>query len=85
MKKYLFTIVITAISVIAMSAVPAVNLYQEYIEASEELLWDLEEMCEANGIHWGDTICEGDTWAEYCEVREQMGIGPLEHCSKRRN
>lgn len=64
--------------------VPQELLYEDYIKASEELLWDLEAICEANGIDWGDTVCEGDSWDNFCAIRERLGLEYLQHHSKRR-
>ena len=84
MKKYLFVVLTTIVCTLAISSVPVTTLYKNYIKTSEELLWNLEEMCELNDIPWGDTICETDAWADYCESREALGLGYLEHHSKRR-
>lgn len=84
MKKYLFVVLVTIVCTLAISSVPVTALYKNYIKTSEELLWNLEEMCELNNIPWGDTICETDAWANYCEAREALGLGYLEHRSKRR-
>lgn len=80
MKKVLI-IIITVI--VAMSCTAPVILYKNYIKASEELLWMIEEMCEQNDIPWGDTVCETDVWEDYCDAREALGLGYLEHYSKR--
>lgn len=51
--------------------------YQEYIRTSEELLMDLERICEINDIPWGDTICEGDSWEDYTNARFNLELGEL--------
>lgn len=56
--------------------------YDEYIKTSEELLWELEEMCDYHGLDWGDTVCEGENWSNYCDAREELGLNYLEHYSK---
>lgn len=82
MKKIL---IIAAIAVAGIfgANIYVKTLYEDYIRTSEELLWELEEMCEQHDIPWGDTVCEGDTWEEYCEARKALGLGYLEHYSKR--
>lgn len=80
MKKIVFIIVAV---IVAMSCTSSVVLYKNYIKASEELLWELEELCEYHNIDWGDTVCEGDNWSNYCEAREALGLEYLEHYSKR--
>lgn len=83
MKKYLFVVVITIVCTLLISAVSATILYGNYIRTSEELLWNLEEMCELNDIPWGDTVCETDAWSNYCDAREDLGLGYLVHHSER--
>lgn len=78
MKKVLIIIVTV---IVAMSCTAPVILYKNYIKASEELLWMIEEMCEQNDIPWGDTVCETDMWVDYCDAREALGIGYLKHHS----
>lgn len=80
MKKVLIIIVTV---IVAMSCVTPVALYQRYIKTSEELLWTLEEMCEQNDLHWGDTICETDVWVDYCEARKNLGLDYFKHYSER--
>ena len=84
MKKYLFIVVTTIVCTLSISAVPATILYENYIKTSEELLWDLEAMCEEHNIDWGDTICETDTWSNYCDARKNLGLEYLKQHSKRR-
>ena len=55
------------------------NYYEEYHEATDNLLMMLEETDELNGIPWGDTICETDVWEEFCEAREKIGLGYLDY------
>lgn len=44
---------------------------------------EIEEMCDYHDIPWGDTVCEGDNWSNYCEARKALGLGYFEHYSKR--
>lgn len=53
--------------------------YKEYVRTSEELLWELEEICEQHDIPWGDTICEGCIWEDYNSARVNLGLGELEY------
>lgn len=82
MKKILIITAIAVASIIGAN-IYVKSLYEDYIRTSEELLWKLEKMCESHGIPWGDTICETDQWSDYCEAREALGLGYLEHYSKR--
>lgn len=77
-----FIIVLIAV-IVAMSCTSSVVLYKNYIKASEELLWALEEMCEQNNLPWGDTICETDQWSNYCEARKNLGLNYFKHYSER--
>ena len=58
------------------------NYYEDYNKATDRLLNLLEETDELNDIPWGDTICETDTWEEFCEAREKVGLGYLEYYGK---
>lgn len=79
-----FLAMIVAVIVTGYCTTVAVeNAYEEYVRTSEELLWMLEETCELNGTPWGDTVCETDQWSDYCEAREALGLGYLEHYSER--
>jgi hypothetical protein len=40
-------------------------------------------MCEYHNIDWGDTVCEGDKWDEYCEARKNLGLDYFKHYSER--
>lgn len=82
MKKFMIIATIIVAGMIGAN-IYVKTLYEEYIKTSEELLWELEEMCEYHGLDWGDTVCEGNTWEEYCEARKALGLGYLEHYSKR--
>lgn len=82
MKKVLIIAAITVVGIIG-SNIYVKSLYEDYIRTSEELLWELEEMCEYHNIDWGDTICEGDVWSNYCEARKALGLGYFKHYSKR--
>lgn len=76
--KYTISILAIVASIIAMLYSTSVaKKYQEYIRTSEELLMDLEEICEINDIPWGDTICEGDSWSDYTDARINLGLGEL--------
>ena len=78
MKKILIIAAIAVAGIVGCN-IYVKTLYKEYIRTSEELLWELEEMCEQHDIPWGDTICETDQWSDYCEAREALGLGYLEH------
>jgi len=82
MKKILIIAAIAVVGIIGAN-IYVKSLYEEYIRTSEELLMEIEEMCDYHDIPWGDTVCEGNTWEEYCEAREALGLGYLEHYSKR--
>ena len=83
MKKFISITLVVIALVSSASAIVSTVRYERYVNTSQELLWDLEEICEAHGIDWGDTICEGDSWVNYCEARECLGKGYLQHHSKR--
>lgn len=79
---------ISIIATIAVAGIIGANiyvksLYEDYIRTSEELLWELEEMCEQHDIPWGDTVCEGDNWSDYCEARKSLGLNYFKHYSER--
>jgi hypothetical protein len=78
MKKILIIAVIAVAGIIGAN-IYVKTLYEDYIRTSEELLWELEEMCEQHDIHWGDTVCEGDTWSDYCDARKALGLNYFEH------
>lgn len=82
MKKFMIIATIVVAGIIGAN-IYVKSLYDDYIRTSEELLWMVEEMCEQNDIPWGDTVCETDQWSDYCEVRNALGLGYLEHYSKR--
>lgn len=82
MKKILIIAAIAIVSIIGAN-IYVKSLYEDYIRTSEELLWELEEMCESHDIPWGDTICETDVWEDYCEAREALSPGYLDHYSKK--
>lgn len=82
MKKFLIIVAIAIVGIISAN-IYVKSLYEDYIRTSEELLWELEEMCEQHDIPWGDTVCEGDNWSNYCEARKALGLGYLKHYSKR--
>lgn len=79
--KTLGTIILTAIlSISATYYITSKELkesYEEYISTSEKLLWEIEEFNEDNELYWGDTICEGDNWANFNDCRRSLGIGTL--------
>lgn len=82
MKKILIIATIAVAGIIGAN-IYVKSLYEDYIRTSEELLWEIEEMCEYHNIDWGDTVCEGGKWDEYCEARKALGLKYLEHYSKR--
>lgn len=78
--RNIISIIAILASIIAIGYSTSVQkFYKEYVRTSEELLWELEEICEQHDIHWGDTICEGCTWEEYTEARSNLGLGELEY------
>ena len=82
MKKVLIIAAIAVTGIIGAN-IYVKSLYEDYIRTSEELLWELEEMCEYHGLDWGDTVCEGDAWSNYCEARRNLGLDYFKHYSKR--
>lgn len=82
MKKILIIATIAVAGIIGAN-IYVKSLYEDYIRTSEELLWELEEMCEQHDIPWGDTICETDMWEDYCEARKNLGLGYFKHYSER--
>lgn len=82
MKKILIIAAIAVAGIVGCN-IYVKSLYEEYIRTSEELLMEVEEMCDYHDIPWGDTVCEGNTWEEYCDARKALGLGYLEHYSKR--
>jgi hypothetical protein len=78
MKKILIIAAIAVAGIIGAN-IYVKSLYEEYIRTSEELLMEIEEMCDYHDIPWGDTVCEGNTWEEYCEAREALGLRYLEY------
>ena len=79
MRNVISVIAILA-SIIAIGYSASVQKnYKEYVRASEELLWELEEICEQHDIPWGDTICEGGAWEEYTNARINIGLEELEY------
>lgn len=84
--KYGITIVAMVVAIVVtgyFTTIAVEKSYEEYVRTSEELLMEIEEMCDYHDIPWGDTVCEGNAWEEYCEARETLGLGYLEHYSKR--
>lgn len=82
MKKILIIAAIAVVGIVGCN-IYVKSLYEDYIRTSEELLWELEEMCEYHDIPWGDTVCEGNAWEDYCEARENIGLGYFKHYSER--
>ena len=65
--KFGISIIAMVVAIIATgysTTVAVQKAYEEYVRTSEELLMALEEMCEQNDLHWGDTICETDVWED---------------------
>lgn len=78
--RNIISIIAILASIIAIGYSASVQkYYKEYVRTSEELLWELEEICEQHGIHWGDTICEGYAWEEYTDARINIGLEKLEY------
>lgn len=82
MKKVLIIATIAVAGIIGAN-IYVKSLYEDYIRTSEELLWELEEMCDYHDIPWGDTICETDVWEDYCEARKNLGLNYFKHYSER--
>jgi hypothetical protein len=82
MKKVLIIAVIAVAGIVGAN-IYVKSLYEDYIRTSEELLWELEEMCEQHDIPWGDTICETDMWEDYCKARKNLGLDYFKHYSER--
>ena len=82
MKKILIIAAIAVVGIISAN-IYVKSLYEDYIRTSEELLWELEEMCEQHDIPWGDTVCETDRWSDYCDARKQLGLDYFKHYSKK--
>ena len=82
MKKFLIIAAIAVAGIVGCN-IYVKSLYENYIRTSEELLWEIEEMCEQHDIPWGDTVCEGDNWSNYCDARKALGLEYLEHYSNR--
>lgn len=82
MKKFLIIAAIAVVGIISAN-IYVKSLYEDYIRTSEELLMEIEEMCDYHDIPWGDTVCEGDNWSDYCEARKALGLGYFKHYSKR--
>ena len=80
MKKVLIIAAIAVAGIIGAN-IYVKSLYEDYIRTSEELLWELEEMCEQHDIPWGDTVCETDMWEDYCEARKNLGLDYFKHYS----
>lgn len=85
--KTAITIIITAIASSCATYYAVLeelkDKYNNYISSSEELLWEIEEMCNYHNICWGDTVCEGNNWDDYCDARESLGLDFLVHWSKK--
>ena len=69
MKRYLLAVLIIGLCTTTISSIITTNLYRAYVEAAEALLEEAEMISEDNGIPWGDTICEGDTWCNYIDAK----------------
>ena len=67
------TFTITAI-VSAMYYKNWIKSYSSYVETTENLLEELEIMCEDDVLSWGDTICEGDNWSDYIDACRKIRI-----------
>lgn len=90
MKKYiilLISVVITAgityFTTYNIVEKRSKDIFVKYIIATDELLWEIEEMCEYHNINWGDTVCEGNNWDNFCEIRSLVGLEPLVYWGKK--
>lgn len=70
MKKYI--IVLTIIGLFASMFIYTKSITKKYVETTDILLEEIEEIMDCNGISFGDTIAEGDTWCNYVELRDRM-------------
>jgi hypothetical protein len=84
MKLFTYIAILISVAFITFGVAKDVlyHKYENYIKTSEELLWEIEEMCEYHNIDWGDTVCESDVWCDFCDAREALGLDYLEHYSK---
>lgn len=73
MKKIVFTMAI-ALTASALTYVATTARYAKYIEVTDNLLQECESICEEHDLYWGDTLCEGDTWSDFQEVRAELHL-----------
>lgn len=79
MKK-LSTILLSIIAFVCfIGVIHTIKAYDYYVYTSQELLWEIEALCEENDIPWGDIICEGDNWSDYTDARRALGLKELEY------
>lgn len=85
MKLFTYIAILISVALITFGVAKDVlyHKYENYIKTSEELLWEIEEMCEYHNIDWGDTVCEGNALDEYNTARESLGLKYLVHWSEK--
>jgi hypothetical protein len=75
MKKFnLLLIILVALGASALTYMATSARYTKYIEVTDNLLQECESICEENDLYWGDTLCEGDTWSDFQEVRAELHL-----------
>lgn len=72
--KYLLTILILGLITTSVCCIITTELYRNYVDVTEELLKEVEEMCEYHDLEWGDTICETDLWEDYTDACKAIRI-----------
>ena len=70
MKKYIIVLVI--VGLFASMFIYTKSITKKYVEATDILLEEIEELMDYNEISFGDTIAEGDAWCNYIELRDRM-------------
>ena len=70
MKKILFALVIALTTLVIAISVR----FAQYVRVTDALLEECELICEEHGILWGDTLCEGDSWSDFQEIRAELHI-----------
>ena len=68
--KRIFILLIIGLA--TLTSCSSYKLVREYVKTTDKLLEEIEMMMDDNGIPFGDTICEGDTWSDYVELRNKL-------------
>lgn len=75
MKKFnLLLSLVVALSASALTYVVMSARFDKYVEVTDNLLQECESICEEHDLYWGDTLCEGDTWSDFQEVRAELHL-----------